>query len=106
MYDSFWSPGDRVKYYLEEVCGFCDGIGMITGRNGQTIVCPVCHGDSLAGANSYAISIIEHILIDASGVWYYLENGDIVSQGRLINRVEESEPKEPENEESDIIEGE
>ncbi len=94
MYNNYWNPGDRVKYYLEEVCGFCEGMGKITGKNGQTIICPVCNGAHITGPNDYNIDIIEYIVIDNTGVWYHMENGDIVSQGRLVAQVPGEEEEE------------
>ena len=90
MYDSFWTPGDRVYYRLNEVCGFCEGLGVITGKNGQTVTCPVCNGETM-GEDAQTIGIIDYIVINNTGVWYHMENGDIIAQGQLINRVEESE---------------
>ena len=92
MYNNDWMPDDKVRYYLEEVCGFCNGVGTITGLNGQTVTCPVCNGVQASGSDDTNVDYIDYIVIDNVGVWYHMREGDIVSQARLIEKVEDIIP--------------
>lgn len=50
LMDIYYAIGDYVRYnskegeITKETCGFCDGTGSLTGKNGDVIECPICGG--------------------------------------------------------------
>lgn len=91
-YNDFWAPGDNVYYRTNEVCSFCEGTGVLTGKSGQVITCPVCNGES--PSDERVGSVITFVEINTEGVFMHMENGDVIAQRQLLWHAD-MEPEQP-----------
>lgn len=81
--DIYYAIGDYVRYnskegeITRENCGFCDGTGSLTGKNGAVIECPICDGTGYLEYDNRKGEFKVGVVNDIQVRWYRDRNVEV-----------------------------